>query len=102
MEGYHGRLAAIDFGRHGNIHLFQRNRLFVYWKAVECRSIQAGKALEVLERLFFIKNRDIAFQGVGCVEDPRTATIAFLRVAMMGRAISAQEVFLRTRRCCLA
>src|SRR3954451_5148806 len=81
----------LDLIRHRRLPAFQGYHLLVERKAVEARAIDRGEGLELIERIFFLEDRRIAFEGKRRVEDACAAARTLLGVALMRRAVRPEE-----------
>ncbi len=76
---------------------FQGHRALIERQAVKAWSMFAGKPLEPVERAILVEGRDIAFERIGRIEDPRAAARRFLGIHRVRRAVGAEEEFGRAR-----
>src|SRR4029079_15576099 len=60
-------------------------------KIVEPRAIDRRESFQLVERVFLLEHRRIAFECIRRVEDSSAAARAFLRMTGMGCAVGAAE-----------
>src|SRR5438270_4871640 len=82
---------ALDFLRDDDVSSLQSDGFFADGEIVEARAVDRSKGFELVERVLLLEHRRIALDREGRVEDASTAAGAFLGVARVRRAVSAEE-----------
>jgi len=96
VEGHKGHAIGIQPIGHIAIGLFQRHCARVQRQAIKTGAVFCGKGAKTIQRLLFIKHRNIAFQRKRRIENPGAATGRFFGGHGMRGTVGSQKVFGRS------